>query len=302
MATYTESLPEQNRAATQEARLPWTTIAWFSILLIVCYAPVLSHLVWQWAHDDDMGHGFFVPIVSAYLVWQRRAELSAVKPSPNYWGLVLVIFGALQMMLGVLSAQIVIARIAFLISLVGAVWFLCGTRILKMLAFPLFLLVFMIPIPAIIYARLTLPLQLFASSVAETVLSFIGIPVLRDGNVLELASQKLSVVEACSGIRSLLTLSYLALVYGYFFDRKVWMRWVLLVGTVPIAIIANATRVTLTGMISEWRSDLAHGFFHTLEGWVLFLVAGAMLMLFHQFVNRSYLAIRSRNDKADANA
>jgi exosortase len=302
MATYTESLPEQNRAATQEARLPWTTIAWFSILLIVCYAPVLSHLVWQWAHDDDMGHGFFVPIVSAYLVWQRRAELSAVKPSPNSWGLVLVIFGALQMMLGVLSAQIFIARTAFLISLVGAVWFLCGTRILKMLAFPLFLLVFMIPIPAIIYARLTLPLQLFASSVAETVLSFIGIPVLRDGNVLELSSQKLSVVEACSGIRSLLTLSYLALVYGYFFDRKVWMRWVLLIGTVPIAIIANATRVTLTGLVSEWRSDFAHGNFHTVEGWVLFLAAGAMLMLFHQFVNRSYLAIRSRNDKADANA
>jgi exosortase len=302
MATYTDSLPEQNQAATQEARLPWTTIAWFSILLIVCYAPVLSHLVWQWAHDDDMGHGFFVPIVSAYLVWQRRAELSAVKPSPNSWGLVLVIFGALQMMLGVLSAQIFIARTAFLISLVGAVWFLCGTRILKMLAFPLFLLVFMIPIPAIIYARLTLPLQLFASSVAETVLSFIGIPVLRDGNVLELSSQKLSVVEACSGIRSLLTLSYLALVYGYFFDRKVWMRWVLLIGTVPIAIIANATRVTLTGLVSEWRSDFAHGNFHTVEGWVLFLAAGAMLMLFHQFVNRSYLAIRSRNDKADANA
>ena len=280
--------------------MPWTAIIWFGILLIVCYAPVISHLIWQWAHDDDMGHGFFVPVVSAYLIWQRRAELSVVKPTPNYWGLVLVILGAVQMMLGTLSAQIFIARVAFMVSLIGAIWFLGGTRTLKVLAFPLFLLIFMIPIPAIIYAKLTLPLQLFASSVAETVLSFVGIPVLRDGNVLELASEKLSVVEACSGIRSLLTLSYLALVYGYFFDGKVWMRWVLLIATVPIAIVANATRVTLTGMISEWRPALAHGFFHTVEGWVLFLVAGLMLMLFHQFINRAYLAYHSRNDKVDA--
>ncbi|HEV2687682.1 MAG TPA: exosortase/archaeosortase family protein, partial [Bryobacteraceae bacterium] len=298
MATYTNSLPEQNTAALEEARMPWTAIAWFGGLLILCYALVLYHLVQQWAHDDDMGHGFFVPLVSAYLVWQRRAELSAAKPVPNYWGLALVVLGALQMMLGTLSAQIFIARTAFLVSLIGAVWFLGGTRTLKILRFPLFLLVFMYPIPAIIYARLTLPLQLFASAVAETILNFLGIPVLRDGNVLELASQRLSVVEACSGIRSLLTLSYLALVYGYFFDRKVWMRWVLLAATVPIAIAANATRVTLTGLISEWRTDLAHGFFHAVEGWVLFAVAAALLFLFHQAVNRIYRAIHKKAPEA----
>ena len=153
-----------------------------------------------------------------------------------------------------------IARTAFLVSLVGAVLFLGGTRTLKILAFPLFLLVFMFPIPAIIYARITLPLQLFASSVAETVLNFIGTPVLRDGNVLELANgQRLSVVEACSGIRSLLSLSFLSLIYAYFFDHKVWMRWFLLAATIPIAIAANASRVTLTGLISEYRPDLAQG-------------------------------------------
>lgn len=277
-------------------------MAWFGALLILCYAPVLYRLVLQWAHDDDMGHAFFVPLVSGYLIWTRRAELNAQKPVPNYWGLVLVIFGAVQLMLGTLSAQIFIARTAFLLSLIGAVWFLSGTRTLKILAFPLFLLVFMYPIPAIIYARLTLPLQLFASSVAETILNFIGIPVLRDGNVLELASQRLSVVEACSGIRSLLTLSYLALVYGYFFDRKVWMRWALLAATVPIAIAANATRVTLTGIISEYRTDWAHGFFHTVEGWVLFAVAAMLLFLCHQLINRVYRAIHRKEPEGTANA
>ena len=275
---------------------------WFAVLLIACYAPVLYNLVRQWATDEDMGHGFFVPLVAGYVAWQRRSELIAVKPVPNYWGLLLVVFGAAQMMLGTLGAQIFIARTAFLVSVVGAVLFLGGTRTLKILAFPLFLLCFMFPLPAIIYARITLPLQLFASRVAEIVLTnLFGIPVLRDGNVLELASQKLSVVEACSGIRSLISLSFLALVYAYFFDRKVWMRWVLLAATIPIAIAANATRVTLTGVLSEYRPDLAHGVFHTMEGWVLFLVALVLLMIFHQLINRIYRATqRSKGASVDA--
>jgi exosortase len=230
-------------------------------------------------------------VVAGFIVWQRRAQLTATQPVPNYWGLVLVVLGAIQMLLGTLGAQIFVARTAFLVSLVGAILFLGGTRILKVLAFPLFLLLFMFPIPAIIYARITLPLQLFASSVAETILSFIGIPVLRDGNVLELASQRLSVVEACSGIRSLLSLGFLSLIYAYFFDKKVWMRWVLLAATIPIAIAANASRVTLTGVLSDYRPDLAKGAFHLLEGWVLFLVALILLIAFHQLVNRIYLAV-----------
>ena len=155
-------------------------------------------------------------------------------------------------------------------------------------SFPRFLLCFMIPLPAIIYTRITFPLQLFASRMAATALEWLGIPVLRSGNVLELASQKLDVAEACSGIRSLLSLSFLSLIYGYFFDRKVWMRWVLLVATIPIAIAANCARVTITGILSEYRTDLAQGFFHEMEGWVLFLVALVLLIAFHRLVNFVY--------------
>jgi exosortase len=290
MAAYANSVPDRNAASSEKTQLPWAAIAWFGVLLIACYAPVLFGLVRQWTNDEDVGHGFFVPLISGYIVWKRRDQLSAQKPVPNYWGLALVLLGALEMLLGTLGAQIFIARTAFLVSLVGAVLFVGGTRTLKILAFPLFLLVFMFPIPAIIYARVTLPLQLFASSVAETVLNFIGIPVLRDGNVLELASQRLSVVEACSGIRSLMSLGFLSLIYAYFFDKKVWMRGVLLAATIPIAIAANAARVTLTGVLSDFRPDLARGFFHLLEGWVLFLVALTLLIAFHQLVNRIYRA------------
>jgi exosortase len=131
-------------------------------------------------------------------------------------------------------------------------------------------------------------MQLFASRVADEVLTLLGIPVLRDGNILELASQRLNVVEACSGIRSLLSLSFLSLVYAYFFDNKVWMRFVLLVATLPIAIIANAGRVTLTGLVSEYDAELAGGVFHYASGWVIFMVALVFLVLFHQLLNLAY--------------
>jgi exosortase len=235
-----------------------------------------------------MGHGFFVPVIAGFIAWQRRDELLRQPLKSSSWGWAILLFGALLELLGSLGAQIVVQRTAFLVSLVGVVLVLGGIKALRILSFPLFLLLFMIPIPAVIYGQITLPLQLFASKVAETVLSAIGIPVLRDGNILELASQRLSVVEACSGIRSLLSLSFLSLIYAYFFDTKVWMRYVLLVATVPIAIIANAGRVTITGILSEYRTDLARGFFHTMEGWVIFLIALIFLIGFHRVVNWVY--------------
>jgi exosortase len=259
---------------------------WPGALLLACYAPVLGGLVRQWRTDPDMSHGFLVPPVVALLVWRRRAELTALKCEPNGWGLALVVLGAVQMLLGTLAAQLFVARTAFLVSLVGAVLFLGGTRALRTLAFPLLLLLFLFPLPALVYAQVTLPLQLLASSIAETLLNRIGIPALREGNILDLPHQTLSVVEACSGIRSLLSLSFLSLVYAYFFDRRVVIRWVLLAATIPVAIAANAARVTLTGVLSEYRADLARGAFHLFEGWLFFVLALGLLIGLHQMLRR----------------
>ena len=284
MLTWTAKTQGDRNASAGSAWL--AEIAWFGALLIGCYAPLLWGLMRQWATDEDMSYGFFVPAVAGLVVWKRRAELAAVGDVPNYWGLALAAWGAVQMVLGTLAAQVFVARTAFLLSMTGAVLFLGGTRVLRILAFPLILLSFMFPIPAIVYAQVTLPLQLLASGVAEAALNVLGIPVLRDGNVLELASQRLSVAEACSGIRSLVSLAFLALVYAYFFDRRIWMRPVLLAATVPIAIAANAARVTLMGLIGEYRVDLAQGFLHLAEGWVLFVTAVGLVVLFHRVVNR----------------
>jgi exosortase len=285
---------EQKPAAGAATGLPWAAIAWFLLLLVLVYAPVLNRLVLQWINDEDMGHGFFVPAIAAYIAWQRRDELLTAKVSSSWWGLAIAAWGGIQLLLATLGAELFLARTAFVISLIGAVLFLGGPAILRILAFPLLLLFFMVPIPAIIYNQITFPLQLLASRIAETALDLMGVPVFREGNILELASQRLSVVEACSGIRSLLTLSFLSLVYGYFFDSKVWMRPVLLVMTVPIAIIANSTRVTLTGLLSEVDPELAEGLFHTASGWVIFLVALVMLIVVHAAINRIYKLVYAR--------
>jgi exosortase len=266
--------------------MPWVQLAWFGALLLASYAPIFARLIRQWDNDPDMSHGFFVPFVSAFLVWQRRHELMALKPRPSWWGLVVVLYGTAQLYLATLGAELFLARTAFVITLAGAVWMLGGTLMLRKLLFPLFLLFFMVPIPAVIYNRITFPLQLLASRLAGDALSVLGLPVLREGNILELPDQKLSVVEACSGIRSLLTLTFLSLVYGHFFEKRTGIRLLLLLSTVPIAIVANASRVTLTGLITEWKPDFAEGFFHTAQGWVIFMVSLCMLILVHQMVTQ----------------
>lgn len=266
--------------------VPWLAIVWFATLLIAAYFPVLKHLVEQWSTDEDVSHGFFVPLVAGLVAWQRREEILAQEYQPAWWGLGLMAWAALQGYAGMLGAELFLQRTSFLIALVGLLLVVGGTRLVRVLAFPLLLLPFMIPIPSVIYNQITFPLQLFASQVAEFCLGLVGIPVLRDGNVLELASQKLNVVEACSGIRSLLSLSFLSLVYAYFFDSKVWMRWVLLAATVPVAILANSGRVAITGVLSEIDPKLAQGVFHSMEGWIIFLIALAMLGGLHTLINR----------------
>ena len=168
----------------------------------------------------------------------------------------MVLYGGLQLAIATLGAELFLARTAFVISIIGIVLLLGGTAWVRALAFPLFLLFFMIPIPTVVYNSITFPLQLLASRVSTQALDLMQIPVLREGNVLELAEQKLSVVEACSGIRSLLSLTFLSLVYGYFFERKVWMRVALFLATIPIAIVANASRVTLTGVLTRIQAGV----------------------------------------------
>jgi len=294
LMTMTPVLTGSPSSSEKAPALPWVTIGWVSALLAVCYGPILAKLVEVWGTDADMGHGFFVPLCAGYIAWQKRDQLAGMTAKPNWWGLAIMLWGALQLYIGTLGAEIFLARTSFVITLIGAVLLMGGSKYLRLFGFPLFLLFFMVPIPAIIYNQITFPLQLLASRVAEDSISLLQIPVIREGNVLVLANQSLNVVEACSGIRSLLTLTFLALVYGYFFENRTWVRVVLFLSTIPIAIAANAGRVTITGVVAQYKPEYAEGLAHEAEGWVIFMVALVILIAFHQLIIRSYNVIHGR--------
>jgi exosortase len=273
----------------------WFTIAWVAALLAVCYAPVAWHMANQWYFDADMGHGFFVPVIAGYIAWLSRDRIAGIPPKPNWWGLAIMLWAAIQLYLATLGAELFTARSSLVISIIGCVLLLGGTTYLRIFAFPLFLLFFMVPIPSVIYNSLTFPLQLRASEMAEWAIGFLGIPIIREGNVLILPSQSLNVVEACSGIRSLLTLTFISLVYGYFAEKRTWIRAVLFLATIPIAIVANAGRVTLTGVVSEIKPELAEGLFHEAQGWVIFMIAMVILITLHQAIVRTAVLFEKRN-------
>ena len=292
----TPTLTESQTAGGKSASFSWVTIAWVSILLAVCYAPVLTALVSQWNYDPDMGHGFFVPLIAGFIAWKKRDRMAETIPAPNWWGLAIMLWAGFQLYIATLGAELFLARTSFVISIIGAVLLLGGTAYLRIFGFPLFLLFFMVPIPAVIYNQITFPLQMLASRVAENTIDLLQIPVIRQGNVLILPQQTLNVVEACSGIRSLLTLTFLSLVYGYFFEERTWVRIVLFFSTIPIAIAANAGRVAFTGVVSQFKPDLAEGWFHEAQGWVIFMIGLTILVAFHQFlIHASQLISRRRH-------
>ncbi len=243
------------------------------------YRGTLSSLVHQWGSDDNYSHGFFVAPLALYFAWERRDALAraAVRPGPG--GAALLVLSLVVWMAGLLGAELFLTRVSLIGVIAGLVWFVWGRAYLRVLAFPIAFLLLMIPLPAIIFNQIAFPLQLLASRVGETAIAAVGIPVLREGNVLQLPTRNLEVAEACSGIRSLVSLLMLAIVLGYFTERGTARRVLIACAAIPIAIVANAVRVAGTGIASEWISPaVSEGFFHAFSGWLMFVVAFAALL------------------------
>ena len=270
---------------------PYRTRLLKSAIIVAClvllYFSVLQGLISDWIHMPDFSHGFLIPIVSFYFVFERRKELSVLNRSSNWIGLVLLLFGIVLLLLGNLATEYFTMRFSMLVVLAGIILFLLGKEFYKTLLFPLVFLVFMIPIPSVLMDRITFPMQIFASKVAASSLYLIGIPALREGNVILLANTSLEVAEACSGIRSLISLLALSVVFAYFSQKTTLKRVLLILSTFPIAIIANAARVTGTGILAHHYGDkVAQGFFHGFSGWILFVIAFVCLFLLGTVLSR----------------
>lgn len=250
-----------------------------AVTIAAVYASTLTSLARQWASDDDFSHGFFVIPLAAYFVWERRAAFMRAPVRPAFTGLVLTAASLFVFIAGRFGAELYLTRVSLIGVLAGVVLFLGGWRRFRIVAFPLAFLLLMVPLPSIVFNQITFPLQGIAARAGETVIAAAGVPVLREGNILHVPGRALEVAEACSGIRSLMSLLMLAIVLGYFTERRTGPRIAIAVAAVPIAIIANAARVAGTGLAAYWVSPAAaEGFFHTFSGWMVFVVALAGLL------------------------
>jgi len=242
------------------------------------YRNVVVKLVSDWYNDDNYSHGFLIVPIAAYFAWERRDRLRAARLQPSVLGLVVVLGGLATLIAGILGAELFLSRVSMIGVLAGTVLFVLGWQHLRILTLPIAFLLLMVPLPAIIFNQIAFPLQLVASQFGQSTLTLCGIPVLREGNVIILANTTLEVAEACSGIRSLISLLTLGIIYGYFTDSRMWVRTAIAAATIPIAIIANGVRVAGTGIAAHYYGrEAATGFFHTFSGWLVFIVAFAML-------------------------
>jgi exosortase len=260
----------------------WFPALIIGLLLVAVYFRIAGKLVFDWYDIPDYGHGFLVPLFSIYIMWDNKNALRNTPIRQSWGGLPLVVLGLCTVILGVYGADLFLSRISFLILLAGLIWTFLGRSMLRALLFPLLTLLLAIPFPEIVFNKITFPLQLFASQLASDILPLFRVPVLHEGNVIELPAMKLEVAEACSGIRSLMSLFTLAIFYGYFLERGVWRRVILALASVPIAVAANAARIVGTGLcVQYWDPDKALGFFHEFSGWVIFVISLMLLYLVH---------------------
>jgi exosortase len=274
---------EKNRSAERPRMGTWFGALTLFALLVIMYASVLSALARQWWDDPNYGHGFFVPVFAVYVLWGERDRWSALPSRGNNLGFPIMLFAIGLRVLGMLGAELFVARLSLVILICGIVLFLAGGQALRSISFPIAYLLFMIPLPAIVYYQLTLPLQLWASRLGASGLVALGIHTVREGNLLVLPNCTLNVVEACSGIRSLLSLLAAVVAYGYLAEPSTWKRSVLAFASVPVAIATNGLRLVATGVLSYFFGPSADsGVVHLVLGLGFFALAFLSILVIHK--------------------
>jgi exosortase len=263
----------------------WWQLGVLSILVVWIYWAILAHLIQQWYQDPDFSHGFFIPAFSFLILMRNRARFAALRHQPSAWGFFIVAMALILLVVGELGSELFISRLSLLFLIAGIVVLFLGWSFLRAGLAAWLILFLMVPIPAIIFNQLTLPLQLLASRVAAAALPLAGVPVLREGNILHLPSMSLEVADACSGIRSLFSLVSLAAIYGYLAGGTKWIRIALVLAAIPISIFVNSARIVGTGLMVQYgEPQLAHGFFHSFSGLLLFMASLVVLFVVHRFL------------------
>jgi len=263
-------------------------IAFVAFLFFILFQPVILKLIESWDADPNYSHGFFIPFISFYFVYTKLEVIKKTTPSSSNKGFWIVLLGLLLFILGWISSLDFVQGISMLIVLWGSILYLFGKEVGKLITFPVFYLIFMIPLPAIVWNRLSVPLSLIASSISSRLMEFLGMVVYREGNIITLPNITLQVVEACSGLRSLVTLMALSAGLAYISNFSVLKKIILFLCAIPIAIVGNVIRLTATGILAEnFGEQMAQGFIHEFSGWVVFLIGFFLLLLVQGILSKN---------------
>lgn len=245
---------------------------------VLLYFDTIVHMVHDWSTNDNYSHGFLVPFITGYLIWKDRAILSGMKPSPSNIGLICLVASLGFFVVANIGAELFTMRSSMILVALSGTLFLFGKQITRHVAPAILYLFFMIPFPAIIWNKIALPLKLFATTVAVSVIKILNIPVHQEGNIIQLANTTLEVVDACSGLRSLVSLLALSAAFAMITEHSRLKKMILFLSAVPLAIILNVIRLTMTAVLSKYYGPkVAQGFFHDVSGMLVFVVAMVLL-------------------------
>lgn len=249
------------------------------LMLTMVYLSIVPPMVKDWYTDDNYSHGFIIPLIAGYFLYERRNALQKIFVEPWGPGLLVIILGLVQLTVAWLGTEYFTMRLSLVVLMAGMVLYFFGREVFKIALLPISYLIFMVPLPYIIYDAMAFPLKLFVTKVSVGVLSSVGVVVLREGNIIMFPTTTLEVADACSGIRSLMSLLALSVAYAFFVNTTTVKRWIIIASAIPIAIFTNSLRVIVTGILAQyWGAKAAEGFFHEFAGMVVFALAMVMLV------------------------
>jgi exosortase D (VPLPA-CTERM-specific) len=263
--------------------ITWQNWLWIFVAIALTginFADGLSELITRWDKQEEYSHGYLLPFLTVYFIWQQRNELRQSEFSPSWLGFWLIIIAIIISLIGEISALFILVHYAFIVILLGIALTVMGQTAVKPLLIPLALLIFAIPLPYFLEASLSAQLQLLSSQLGVNFIRWCQIPVYLEGNVIDLGNYKLQVIEACSGLRYLFPLMSIGFICAYLFHTSIWKRVFIFITTIPITLLMNSFRIGITGLlVNQWGTKIAEGFLHDFEGWVIFMICFALLIV-----------------------
>ena len=249
------------------------------IIFLLAYVPTL---IWMWdrwfARDSYYSHGILIPIVTLFLIWQKKDELASVQKTGSKWGMGLIIVGMLMHVFASLMRVYFISGFSMLVVLVGLILFFYGFAVFKKILFPISFLVFMVPVPLVIITNISFKMKIFAAKIATAMLNNAGIPALREGSLIHMRNAQVVVDDVCSGLRSLISLMALGSIFAYWMKSSILKKCILFSVTIPIAVVTNVARIIFLSLIAEiWGPQFAVGFVHDASGLLVFALAFILL-------------------------